>query len=65
MSESLYERVFTFAGALENGDVLFKTEYGSLVTEQMVAASIQALFMRAKRKIDKGRMRIRIELFEE
>jgi len=59
------ERTLIFADMLENGEYLFKTEYGSLINEQMARDQVLALFERARRKmkrVGKEHMRLVIEI---
>src|SRR5229473_1373520 len=67
MNESSVERTFVYAGDLADGTTLFKTEDGSLLTEEMLTNQLLTLCEKSILKIspyNKQRMRIVIELSE-
>lgn len=52
-NEYINERTYVFVDSLESGEYLFKTEYGSLITESMLKEQLLAQFENARRRLDK------------
>lgn len=67
MNGGRIERIFTFVDNLENGDYLFRTEHGSLLTEAMAKEELLQMFESARRIlniVECEQMRIVIEVSE-
>lgn len=61
--EYAIERVFTFVDWLENGHILVKTEYGSLLTEEMLQAAYLAQCEKVWKRLGRDQsLRIRVEV---
>jgi hypothetical protein len=64
--EYAVERIYICTGQLENGDVIVRTEYGSLLSQTLLKVGVVTQLEKALRYLQKGqRLRVYIEVLND